>query len=267
MHSRKKMLQMNKLIDNNKWHYTMVDNSILDNENYDIYQKSLYIALKRFANLHSGQAFPGAKKLSDISGMSERKVRSTLKELADLKLIDIEHRLHQTSIYTILELPAHNASPAPHAGGTAHGARGVLHTVQGEGAHGADELKKLELEKVELEKLKENVDKSTDVLFEEWWNLYDKKSGGDKKRCRTKYKSLLKKNKHEAIMEGSTRYKNHLANLKSRGEFSPTMKNPLTFLNGENFNDEYKITPSKSSNIVKPSNSIDASDMIDEMGW
>lgn len=79
-----------------------------------------------------------------------------------------------------------------------------------------------------------------DELFEEWWNTYGKKVG-DKKKCRTKYKSLLKKNTHESIIEGTKRYKRYLQTLKESGEFAPSLKHPYTFLNGENFNDEYEF--------------------------
>ncbi|WP_342538369.1 phage replisome organizer N-terminal domain-containing protein [Sporosarcina sp. FSL K6-1540] len=104
----------------------------------------------------------------------------------------------------------------------------------------------LELD-IELEREKEsnkgdvaNAPVVSDDLFEEWWNLYAHKVG-DKKKCRTKYKSLLKKNKHEEIISGSIRYKNHLEALRASGEFAPNPKYPYTFLNGENFNDEYEV--------------------------
>lgn len=75
-------------------------------------------------------------------------------------------------------------------------------------------------------------------LFEEWWGVYRKKV--DKKKCSAKYKTLLKTHKHQEMMAGTKRYFDHLEGLKKRGEFSPNPKNPLTFLNGENFNDEYE---------------------------
>lgn len=76
------------------------------------------------------------------------------------------------------------------------------------------------------------------ALFEEWWKLYDNKK--DKKKCSNKYKTLLKEYSHEEIMEGTKRYLNHLSTLKRNGEFVPQKKYPHTFLNGENFNDEYR---------------------------
>lgn len=76
--------------------------------------------------------------------------------------------------------------------------------------------------------------------FEEWWNLYGNKKG--RKKCHTKYKSLLKQYTHELMMAGTETYLQHLSDLQRRGEFVPLQKNPLTFLNGEHFNDEYEKT-------------------------
>src|SRR5699024_7354961 len=86
-----------------------------------------------------------------------------------------------------------------------------------------------------------NNDKQYSVLFNEWWNLYDNKK--DKRKCRNKYKVLLKKYSHEEIIEGTKRYLDHLKLLKESGEFVPNKKYPHTFLNGENFNDEYEHKP------------------------
>lgn len=101
--------------------------------------------------------------------------------------------------------------------------------------------KNVKKEKNEKE-LKDNVADapgiSSEELFEEWWNLYGNKKG--RAKCVTKYKSLLKKNSHEKIMIGTEKYINHRKELLARNEFCPQQKNPLTFLNGEHFNDEYE---------------------------
>lgn len=74
-------------------------------------------------------------------------------------------------------------------------------------------------------------------LFEEWWELYNNKKG--KAKCVTKYRSLLKNYVHEQIIAGTHAYLNNRRELSAKGEFVPQQKNPLTFLNGEHFNDEY----------------------------
>lgn len=78
-----------------------------------------------------------------------------------------------------------------------------------------------------------------DEHFEHWWNIYNNKK--DRKKCEAKFKQLLKKYDYPIIESGTKRYLNHLATLKAKGEFVPQQKNPLTFLNGENFNDDYEV--------------------------
>ena len=111
-----------------------------------------------------------------------------------------------------------------------------------------------------------------DELFEEWWDFYNKKLG-DKKKCKTRYKSFLNargKNKvtHEEIMEGTRRYQQHLKDLKARGEFAPTVKYPYTFLNGENFKDEYEEHQSTDQPKKKyESDSVDMGEFLEGVDW
>lgn len=92
-----------------------------------------------------------------------------------------------------------------------------------------------------------------DELFESWWNIYGKKEG--KKKCYSKFMGLLKKYDYTIIESGTKSYLNHLNSLKEKGEFVPQQKNPLTFLNGEHFNDEYEIkTTVTESSGYKPMN-------------
>lgn len=144
-----------KVIDRSGWNYTIVDNDIIETDKLTIYEKMIYIALKRFANIQTQEAFPGVRKLAEYARISHRKARDVLGYLAEKKLIHIEYRENNTSVYTILKIPADYSGHAHGAGGHAHGAGGVMHTVPGGHAHGAPELKKLELKKDELKKLKD----------------------------------------------------------------------------------------------------------------
>lgn len=74
--------------------------------------------------------------------------------------------------------------------------------------------------------------------FEIWWNLYGKKEG--RAKCEKKFNQLVKKYGHEIIEQGTKRYLHHREQLKTTGNFVPQQKNPLTFLNGEHFNDEFE---------------------------
>ena len=71
-------------------------------------------------------------------------------------------------------------------------------------------------------------------LFLSWWNLYDKKTG--KAKCETKFVKLVKKYGYEQIEKGT---KNYLQYMQRNNVAKQYQKNPLTFLNGEHFNDEY----------------------------
>ena len=74
---------------------------------------------------------------------------------------------------------------------------------------------------------------SIDDDFNAFWNLYNKKV--DRKKSFDKYKKLRKVYSQEKIIKGTQDY---LLYCKQQDQF---IKNPLTFLNGENFNDDFEI--------------------------
>lgn len=141
------------VVDKTKWNYTVIENEIIETEALDIYEKVFYITLKRFANIQTGEAFPGVKRVSKFAGMSERKARSVISSLSEKGFVKVEHRKNQTSIYTLLSVPARYAVGGAHgAVSHAHDAVGVVHAVHEGGAHGADELKRDELKRIELKR-------------------------------------------------------------------------------------------------------------------
>lgn len=71
--------------------------------------------------------------------------------------------------------------------------------------------------------------------FSLWWNLYNKKTG--KSKCEIKFKQLLRKYTLLQIEEGTKKYLQYMQQNNVAKQFQ---KNPLTFLNGEHFNDEYE---------------------------
>ena len=89
--------------------------------------------------------------------------------------------------------------------------------------------------------------------FDSWWNLYGKKEGRSK--CEKKFNQLVKKYGYEIIEQGTKSYLQHREALKATGNFVPAQKNPLTFLNGEHFNDEYEtvaqVTATTSTTVYK----------------
>ena len=97
--------------------------------------------------------------------------------------------------------------------------------------------------------------------FEIFWNLYDKKNG--KKKCLDKF-SRIKKNDIDKIMENVQKYVRATPNVKYR-------KDPLTYLNGEHWNDEIETEKqlfnvsnqiSKSDQVIKLFNETDLSNTI-----
>lgn len=71
--------------------------------------------------------------------------------------------------------------------------------------------------------------------FEIWWSLYNKKTG--KAKCQTKFSQLVKKYSYPQIEEGTKRYIQHMQQNNVAKQYQ---KNPLTFLTGEHFMDEYE---------------------------
>ncbi|TDL40580.1 helix-turn-helix domain-containing protein [Macrococcoides bohemicum] len=75
--------------------------------------------------------------------------------------------------------------------------------------------------------------------FDEWWNLYNKKV--DRKKSEDKFKKCVKRDGFEKIMDGTRKY---LATIKDK----QYQKHPTTFLNGENYNDEYEVIKAQPNN-------------------
>ncbi len=75
--------------------------------------------------------------------------------------------------------------------------------------------------------------------FDEWWNLYNRKV--DRKKSEDKFKKCVKRDGFEKIMDGTRKY---LATIKDK----QYQKHPTTFLNGENYNDEYESIPVQPDN-------------------
>ena len=71
--------------------FIMVYHDFLDSDVIGSHEKMVFIALKKFAD-SKNQCFPSLKKLSDVTGLSKRKIQDTLKELEQKHIITIESR-------------------------------------------------------------------------------------------------------------------------------------------------------------------------------
>ena len=72
------------------------------------------------------------------------------------------------------------------------------------------------------------VSEVVDEMFEEWWNTYDNKKG--RKSCLKKWRRMFLKDRRRCL-EATPRY---VASIKDKN----FQKNPLTYLNGECWEDE-----------------------------
>jgi hypothetical protein len=99
-----------KVIDRNNVNFVPVDHIIMDSLYFDnIYQKMVFIQLKRFANWHTNEAFPSRATLAQLCFCGETKIKTTIKELEAKKLIEVKERFEDgkqlSNLYVILEYP------------------------------------------------------------------------------------------------------------------------------------------------------------------
>lgn len=88
------------------WHYTAIENIIIDTDKLNIYEKMTLIVLCRFADIKSKTCFPSLKTIAVKAGASKSTVQKSLKTLQEKGFIDISARLNdkdgnQSNIYTI----------------------------------------------------------------------------------------------------------------------------------------------------------------------
>ena len=240
---------MDKVVDKNNWHYTIIENDIIETPLLDIYEKMLYIALKRYANLQTKEAFPGVKQLCKYTGMSDRKARSTLASLEAKKFITIERRTNKTNIYTLLPTDEISLGTARHAGG-------VLHEVQGGTARGADELKKEELKKVRTIK---NIDADASAHFEKIINHLNKKASKNYRSTTAATRRLIKARMNEgfSIDDFMIVIDNKTNDWKNDPKMSKFLR-PVTLFgtNFESYLNEQATRPEQTTSTRKPLDTV-----------
>lgn len=111
--------------------FTTIENDFLDSTGFaDIYEKMIYISLRRFMNMGSGAAFPGVKRLAAMSMCSERKVREAIKGLEEGGWLNVERRVNKTSVYTFKKAPTNRTLGPDQRAGHNGGAGSVMRSVQ-----------------------------------------------------------------------------------------------------------------------------------------
>lgn len=105
--------------------------------------------------------------------------------------------------------------------------------------------------------LYENTEEKTDVMFEKWWELYDKKRG--KKKSYARWCRMSMKDK-VACLNAVKDYVKSTPDIKYR-------KDPLTYLNGECWNDEIILSQTLMSGINTGIIIHDTKNKDYEKGW
>lgn len=85
--------------------FSMIYHDFFKSNLLNPYEKMIFIALKIFSD-NNNQCFPSLKKLSDITGISKRKIQDSLKEMERKQIISIENRLgvhggKSSNLYTL----------------------------------------------------------------------------------------------------------------------------------------------------------------------
>jgi DNA replication protein len=96
---------LDKVIDKTSgFHFTIVDNYILEGAELSDSEQIVYIHLKKYAS-SSNSCFPGVPTLATKLKRSKNYVRDVLKTLEDKGYIKIDYRYGQSNEYTLLPYP------------------------------------------------------------------------------------------------------------------------------------------------------------------
>ncbi|MED1666102.1 helix-turn-helix domain-containing protein [Brevibacillus laterosporus] len=208
-----------EVISNKGWHYTIIENEILDDT--DHFEKSVdklvYVSLCRFANMGDRRAHPSISRLAKMCGCSENFVRQSLKRLVSLGLIQIQERkegsLNATNLYYLLPIPWGTSHGA---GGTSPHEGGVLHTVQGGTSPREGELKTINKRHKELKYTSD---------FEKFFNAYPRQV--EKKKAFSVWIHQEKKYGSEYLIKCAKNYADYCRASNTEESY---IKHPSSFL-------------------------------------
>lgn len=114
-----------------KWHFTMIENSVLDSAALTPWAKLVYVMLSRYAD-RSNECFPGIKAIAVKCGCSENTVRVSIKTLQKIGILTVtkrkEGKVNMSNLYQL------------HAPQDGSELGGVLHEVKGGTSRGEGEL-------------------------------------------------------------------------------------------------------------------------------
>jgi len=103
---------MDKVIDNTKgFHFTIIDNYILDCGRLNGIEQIVYVHLKKYS-AQSNKCFPGISKLAKNIELSDNTLRKALKSLKGKGFIDIQQRFNSSNEYSLLPYPEYALEPS-----------------------------------------------------------------------------------------------------------------------------------------------------------
>lgn len=196
------------VVDERQWHFTVIENSVLENTSLSTYEKLVYIVLCKFAN-KSKECYPSYKTIAELSGCSKRKAIDVIQSLADKGLIKIAERkdkgMHCTNLFVIGGSEYSAPGSACGAPGSACHAPGVVHVMHQGSACGAPELEPYNENHIELEpknkyaddvrmtetEYKKLVDKYGEDNVKKMIEKLDAYKGSKGKKYKSDYKAIL----------------------------------------------------------------------------
>lgn len=98
-------------VDERRWDHVRVHLQLLQDERVTSYHLAVYLGLAAHAETASGRAFPSAATLARYGGMSDRKVRDVIKQLAEWRYLRVEPRDGAASTFFLLPPPPLQAVP------------------------------------------------------------------------------------------------------------------------------------------------------------
>lgn len=213
--------------------FTIVHNELIDSELLPPHEKVVYITLKRYANSHTGKAFPGMKRIARTTGMSDRKVRSCVRRLEELGLIKCELRDNNTNLYTILPLKSGLSTSERHSGGAECGSGGGRNVVPHPPEHGSAKQDLIN---------KTNKEQERAAVFQRLYDLYlskdivrhSKPTDGMKRAVNARLKDFTEDELTQAINNYAVVLKGPEYYFKYKYTFSDLMreKDILRFVDG-----------------------------------
>jgi uncharacterized phage protein (TIGR02220 family) len=102
---KEKDIEKSIIMSSDNWVYgfTQIDNGVIDHDQLDIYDKMVYIAIKRMINQKDHITFPSYEKIGQKAGCSRRKAIDTVKRLETFDLIQNMgiHKQFGSNVYMI----------------------------------------------------------------------------------------------------------------------------------------------------------------------